>query len=72
MKFLFKLLLSLFEKEGENYVTYIKGVSVIGDIKVYFCEVDRTRPPSGIENGIDIFASGKLGVWRITFCDGKE
>ena len=69
MSFLFKLLLALFEKSGENYVAYVKGIPVLGDIKVLFCEVDNTRPPSDIENGIDIFASGKLGIWRITILD---
>ncbi|MBQ7257764.1 MAG: hypothetical protein IJS60_08740 [Abditibacteriota bacterium] len=69
MKFLFKLLLNLCEKEGDYYVAYIKGVSIIGDVKVYFCEVSKDRPASGIKNGIDIFVAGKLGIWRLTFCD---
>ena len=69
MGFVFRLLLSLFEKEGENYVTYAKGLPVVGGLKILFCEVDKTRPASGIKGGIDFYASGSLGIWRITICE---
>lgn len=69
MSFLFKLLLGLFAKEGDNYVAYIKGVPLLGSVKLLFCEVDESRPNSDIDGGIDVFAAGKLGIWRLTFVD---
>lgn len=69
MKFFVKLLLALCQKEENNYVVYIKGLPVIGDVKVLFREVDSMREPSGIEGGIDLYTAGKLGVWRFTLVD---
>ena len=66
-----KLLLAFCQKEDDNYVIYIKGLPIAGDIKVLFKKVDTMREPSGIADGIDIFTAGKLGVWRFTFVDGE-
>ena len=71
MKLFLMLLLALCQKENDNYVIYINGVPVVGNIKVLFKEVDTTREPSGIEGGIDLYTAGKLGVWRFTLVDGE-
>ena len=65
------LLLALCQKENDNYVIYINSVPVVGNVKILFKEVDKTREPSGIAGGIDLFTAGKLGVWRFTLVDNE-
>ena len=71
MKLFLMLLLALCQKDGDNYVIYINGVPVVGNIKILFKEVDTMREPSGIQGGIDLFTAGKFGVYRFTLVDNE-
>ena len=65
MSLIIKFILSLIDKK-ENNVLYLKGLPIVGDVKIVCENVGKDMVPSGTEKALDIFTWDRGSVLRIT------
>ena len=66
MALILKLILSFLEKKENNNIIYLKGIPIVGDMKIVCEEVGEDRPKCGKQNAVDIFMAYKKGILRIS------
>jgi len=66
MALILKLILSFLEKKENNNIIYLKGIPIVGDMKIVCEEVGEDRPKCGKPNAVDVFMAYKKGILRIS------